>query len=69
MEVDYETYKEQDFTCEKCKWTGKGKELSNGDFSESCFICDLECPKCYHLVAFWQAPLINKDDDGDRAKN
>ena len=56
MQVNYETYKTQDFTCSKCGWQGKGSELDHGDFSEISFIGDLECPKCDHLVAFWQAP-------------
>jgi ribosomal protein S27AE len=60
MQVDYDKYKEQNFTCSKCGWQGKGSELSHGDFSEMGFIGDLECPKCFNLVAFWQSPLIDK---------
>lgn len=60
MKVDYNTYKEQDTTCTKCGWKGKGAELSDGDFSEASWIGDLNCPKCFELVAFWQASL--KDD-------
>jgi hypothetical protein len=62
MQVDYNNYKTQKFTCEKCKWTGFGSELVHGDFSDSDFIGDLECPKCSHLIAFWQAPLKSKTD-------
>ena len=58
MQVDYNNYKTHDFTCSKCGWQGKGGELENGDFSEVHVIGDLECPKCYHLVAFWQGKLI-----------
>jgi len=57
MEVNYDTYKTEDFTCKKCGWEGKGKELSHGDFHEFTSIGDLECPKCSELIAFWQAPL------------
>ncbi len=60
MQVDYKTYKEEDFTCPKCGWHGKGEKLSHGDFSEYNLIGDLNCPKCGELIAFWQAPLIDK---------
>ena len=46
-----------DFTCEDCGWSGKGQALVNGDFSEESFIGDLDCPKCFKLVAHWQSPL------------
>ena len=36
----------------------KVKKLENGEFSEVHVIGDLECPNCYHLVAFWQGKLI-----------
>ena len=63
MKVDYDKYESMEFTCNQCGWTGKGTELSNGDFSEASFIGDLDCPKCFHQVAFWQAPL--KIDDSN----
>jgi hypothetical protein len=65
MQVDYDTYKTQDFTCSKCGWKGKGEELENGEFSEVHVIGDLECPKCYHLIAFWQGKMkgdLNRKD-------
>ena len=60
MQVDYDTYKSEDFTCLKCGWKGKGEELSHGDFSEYSFIGDLDCPQCFERIAFWQAPLSDK---------
>lgn len=60
MQVDYNTYKDQDFKCSECGWQGKGAELQNGDFSSLHCIGDLECPKCSHLVAHWQGSLIDK---------
>lgn len=57
MQVNYDTYRKQNFTCTQCGWKGKGEELDQGEFSEVTFICDLECPNCGHLIAFWQAPL------------
>ena len=60
MQVDYDNYKDQNFTCTNCGWQGNGNDLENGDFSEIYCIGDLECPKCGHLVAFWQAPLLSK---------
>ena len=58
MQVDCVTYKTLDFTCSKCGWKGKGEELGNVEFSEVYVIGDLEYPKCYHLIAFWQGKLI-----------
>jgi hypothetical protein len=63
MQVNYNEYHEQNFTCSECGWQGKGSKLSHGDFSEMSLIGDLDCPKCFHLVAFWQAPLIDKERD------
>lgn len=57
MQVDYNTYQMQYFSCSNCGWKGMGSELDDGDFSEYSFIGNLECPKCGHLIAFWQAPL------------
>ena len=55
--VNYFTYKNEDFTCLKCSWNGKGSELSNGDFSEEHFIGDLDCPLCGEHIGAWQAPM------------
>ncbi len=63
MQVDYYTYKDQNFTCSECGWQGKGEQLSHGDFHEGSMIGDLECPKCGHLIAFWQAPLLDKEKE------
>ena len=68
MQVDYYTYKAQNFTCPECGWKGKGDELVNGDFSEVHSIADLECPKCYQLVAFWQAPLSEYNNNSKPTK-
>ena len=56
MQVEYDKYKEMDFSCH-CGWQGKGAELSHGDFSEVHLIGDLECPECHSLVAFWSSPV------------
>lgn len=60
MQVDYNSYKDEFFCCPKCGWCGKGNDLVNGDFHENSCIGDLECPKCFHLVAFWQG-VVNKN--------
>lgn len=60
MKVEYGKYEEQHFVCPKCGWHGKGDQLLNGEFSEMHFICDLECPKCYEMIAYWQAPLSSQ---------
>jgi len=57
MQVNFFTFKLDDFVCTKCGWGGKGAELKNGDFSETHFICDLDCPSCFEHIGFWQAPL------------
>ncbi len=67
MQVDYYTYKNQKFICSQCGWQGKGEQLTHGNFSDLHLIGDLECPKCFHLIAFWQAPLL--DENKDEAKN
>ena len=54
MQVDYRTYKSDHFTCPECGWEGTGDELEFGEFSETHVIVDLECPKCWHLIAFYQ---------------
>lgn len=61
MCVEYPTYQSESFTCRKCGWQGKGDELVNGEFSEEHSICDLECPECFELVAFWQVPLTKEN--------
>ncbi|WP_242082427.1 hypothetical protein [Aestuariivivens sediminis] len=58
MQVDYDTYKTENFSCIKCGWEGKGMELNHGDFSEMHVIGDLDCPECGHLIAFWQGERI-----------
>jgi len=63
MLVDYDNYKDQDFTCKHCGWQGKGNKLGHGDFSELHFIGNLDCPKCFELVAFWQATLITPQNE------
>lgn len=65
MQVNYDTYKLMNFTCSKCGWRGKGEALSHGDFSESFFISNLECPKCFELIAFWQVPLSEKSNNNN----
>jgi len=67
MQVEYDTYKEMDFTCQ-CGWQGKGSELVNGEFSEVHLIGDLDCPKCYSLIAFWQYPIREKENKKRRRK-
>ncbi len=67
MQVDYDKYKEEDFTCKHCGWQGKGAELSYGDFSELHCICDLDCPKCHEHIGFWQAPLIDKKNNENQS--
>ncbi len=64
MIVNYDTYKTESFTCRECNWQGQGSELVNGNISELHLIFDLECPVCFNLVAFWQAPLKEDENEG-----
>ncbi len=64
MLVQYDIYKIEDFTCKKCSWHGRGSELVKAEMSETHLIFDLECPVCFSLVAFWQAPLKEDENEG-----
>ena len=60
MKLNYFTYKTDDIRCKHCGWSGKGKELKYGEFHESSFIADMECPNCHETIGFWQAPLTEE---------
>ena len=60
MQLNYFTYKKEDFTCPHCGWKGKGHELRQVDFNEVHLIGDLDCPRCYEHIGFWQAPTMEK---------
>lgn len=69
MEIDYYTYKTEEFKCNSCGWEGTGYELIYGAFNEDSFICDLDCPECGEHIGFWQSPVKNlKSPDAKKAK-
>ncbi len=51
MRVDKQTYESKEFTCPKCGWEGKGRDLAHGKFSNTHAIIDLECPNCWQAIA------------------
>ena len=56
MNLNYFTYKKEQFVCKKCNWQGSGNELAFSDFSEKFSIVDMECPKCFESMGSWLAP-------------
>lgn len=57
--LEYNKFKKQEITCPHYNWKGLGKELKIEDISESSFIIDFCCPKCFEHIGFTQPPLIN----------
>lgn len=66
MQFNYFTYREESVICPSCGWQGKGWELSHGDFSYEHFIMDLDCPKCFEHLGFWQSPMQTEMDEWRR---
>ena len=57
--LEYNTFKNEEITCPDCGWKGFGKELKVEDISESSFIIDFCCPKCFEHIGFTQPPLVH----------
>jgi hypothetical protein len=58
--LEYNKFEKQEITCSACGWKGLGKELKIEDMSESSFIIDFCCPKCYEHIGYTQPPLIEE---------
>ncbi|MDO5654634.1 MAG: hypothetical protein Q4G27_00670 [Flavobacteriaceae bacterium] len=58
MKINIQTYLDENFTCSECGWTGKGSQLSLGEFHEMSGIIDFECPKCISHIGS-AAPIIS----------
>jgi hypothetical protein len=56
--LEYYEFEKQEMTCPDCGWKGLGKELKVEEISESSFIIDFCCPKCFEHIGFTQPPLI-----------
>ena len=54
MNYNYYTYKTFDFTCNKCKWQGKGSETKVGEIFEALF--EIDCPKCHEPITHISHP-------------
>ena len=63
MYLNYFTFKIEQIICPKCKWSGLGSELTYGEYSESSFIVDMDCPKCFEQVGYVQFPLIEEEKE------
>ncbi len=57
MYLNYFKFKVESITCPKCSWEGLGSELKYGEYSESGFIVDMDCPKCHETIGYFQFPL------------
>ena len=62
MQINLNTYKDQSFTCPKCNWQGKGKELDIENISEEHWIIDFECPKCGEHIGSGQPDLFSSQN-------
>ena len=44
--MNFNNYKNKNFSCPKCNWNGLGSVPFLGDLSETHTFRDIECPKC-----------------------
>ena len=61
MKIDLNNYLEKVFECTECHWKGKGRELEIENLSETHFIFDFECPKCFNHIGSGQSEIIDVD--------
>lgn len=52
------TYKEHQYNCENCGWTGKGEVLKQGDLKEEGF--EVNCPNCKYLLELVVFPTFSE---------
>jgi hypothetical protein len=57
--LEYNNFDNMAITCSECGWKGLGIELKVEDISESSFIIDFCCPKCFEHIGFKQPPLVD----------
>ena len=62
MGLNYFTFPDDEFTCSRCQWKGKGRALTISNFSEEHSIADVSCPQCFKPMGFWQAPTFEEVD-------
>jgi hypothetical protein len=70
MKINSYTYKNCEFTCDKCKWHGKGAETNIGEVYEGVF--EIDCPICHKPVDSISHPHIYEIleyDDDENEKN
>jgi hypothetical protein len=58
--LEYDNLENRVITCPHCSWKGLGKELKVEDISESTFIIDFCCPKCFEHIGYTQPPLLKE---------
>ena len=67
MIINYYTYKNCEFTCIKCKWSGKGSETKVGEVYEGVF--EIDCPVCHEPVDSISHPHIYEILEYDEDEN
>jgi len=56
--LNYFTYEKENIKCNKCGWSGLGKQLENGEIFDSLY--ELNCPKCHKPVGFISFPSFEE---------
>ena len=52
------TYKNHQYNCENCDWSGKGEVLKQGDLFEDGF--EVNCPNCKYLLELVLFPTLSE---------
>ena len=48
--MNYNTYRNEELNCTKCKWKGLGSETFLSELSEIHTLRDIECPSCESII-------------------
>lgn len=59
MIINYNNYKNFEFTCNNCNWKGLGGDAFLSELSEIHTFRDVECPKCSNTLITFD---LSKDD-------
>lgn len=58
ISLNYYTYKEESFSCNRCGWNGKGANLEQGEMFDALF--ELDCPACHEKLTFISYPTTTE---------
>lgn len=61
MRIDLNNFKENEFTCQNCSWSGKGSELGLGEVFMDSAIVEYDCPKCFEKIAYGQGNIVDEE--------